>query len=850
MAPDGGRDRWAVTDALFSAALDLPPERRNAFVRSAAAVDLVLRDAVLALLAATETVETFLSGPGAVIPGALLPELVDELEALQGSLVGERIGRYRLVREIGRGGTGTVFLAERDDGAFRQRVAVKLLRRGLDTEDILARFRAERQILASLSHPNIARLLDGGAARDGRPYLVMELVEGKPITAHCEDERLSVDDRLALFRTVAGAVQYAHRNLIVHRDLKPSNILVAADGTIKLLDFGIAKLLDPADSEPGPRTFTGIRPMTPAYASPEQVRGDVITTSSDVYQLGLLLYELLTGQRPTGRRSGSTPEVERSLERHDLARPSSAIDAGGTPACGRDRRWLKRRLRGDLDTIVLKALHPERERRYESAAALAEDVQRHLTAYPVLARPDSRAYLTRRFVVRRRAPLAVGILFLMLAGVYGIQLRRERDIAMIQRVRAEQVSTFLIDLFDGGNLGRTDRADTMTARTLLARGAVRVRETLHDQPEVRAHLLTAIGRAYNHVDGSHESFELLEEALQLRTELYGASDERTAETLEALAHARARSHHHTAADSLFRRAVELRRRQSPVDATRLASNLRNLAITQRDLGQMDSAAASVREALSLMEAAGIRDGPDHLHALRSLALVLRSGGDFEAAERTYRAVLAAERAAEDPDRRDIASTLNALAFLLMLGESYAEAEVLFQEAVAITRDAYGDGHSLTRDMMTNLGSLLRRQARWTEAEVLARQQLDIDVGVWGQDSWQAAQSLGDLGAIHLQAGDAVRAEHNLRDALQAHIAALGAEHSWTASVRGWLGSALVAQRRFQEAEPELLAAFAALEASGHDAAQRARPRVLGQIIDLYDAWDRPATADRYRSLLD
>jgi eukaryotic-like serine/threonine-protein kinase len=847
---DGDRDRWAEADALFSAALDLPPERREAFVRAQAALDPALRDAALALLSASETADSFLGERGAVIPADLLSELVGQLEAQDGPQVGERIGRYRLVREIGRGGTGTVFLAERDDGAFRQRVAVKLLRRGLDTEDVLARFRAERQILASLSHPNIARLLDGGAASDGRPYLVMELVDGEPITAYSDDHGLSLDDRLALFRTVAGAVQYAHRNLIVHRDLKPTNILVAADGTVKLLDFGIAKLLDPVGPEAGSLTFTGIRPMTPAYASPEQVRGEVITTSSDVYQLGLLLYELLTGQRPAGRRSGSTPEIERSLERRDLARPSSAVADGEVPAGLGDARRLRRRLRGDLDTIILKALHPEPDRRYESAAVLAEDVRRHLLGYPVLARPDSRAYRARRFVVRRRAQLAAGVLFLLLAAAYGFQLRRERDTATIERMRAEEVSAFLIGLFDASNLGRTDRADTLTARTLLARGAVRIRETLHDQPEVRAHLLTALGRAYNYLDGSNESFELLEEALHLRTGLYGPLDDRTAETLEALAGARSQSFHHIAADSLIRRAVDLRRRQSPSDTRRLASNLRHQADVKRNLGQLDSAELYVREALSLLEADGIDAGREHLASLRSLAFVLRALGDLGTAEQTYRLVLAEERAGGESMRRGMASTLNNLAYLLVLSEAYEEAEALYREALTIVREVYGDGQTRTRDAMLNLIGLLSRQARWAEAEALAAEAFEMDVAASGPDSWQVAQSIGRLGRLNLEAGDPVQAERRFRESLRMYASALGADHSWTAEARAGIGSALAAQRRYPEAEYELLAGLAILDASQHSGAPTMRRRVLERIIDFYEGWEKPDQAQRYRALLD
>jgi eukaryotic-like serine/threonine-protein kinase len=851
MDPDAYGRRWAEADALFSAALDLQPAQRQQFVARETAADPGLRAAVLALLAAADTADSFLAEGGAVLPGHLIPELIEELEVRQGSLVGKRIGRYRLIREVGRGGTGTVFLAERDDGAFQQRVAIKLLRRGVDTDDVLARFRAERQILASLSHPSIARLLDGGATPDGRPYLVMELVEGQPITRYCDERRLSIEQRLALFETVADAVQHAHRKLIVHRDLKPSNILVTPDGSPKLLDFGIAKLLGPVDADTDAPTRTGIRPMTPAYASPEQVRGETITTSSDVYQLGLLLYELLTGQRPAGRRSGSSPDVERALERNDLVQPSAAAARPTAPRGLGGPRSLRRRLRGDLDTIVLKALHADPERRYESVADLTGDIRRHLTGHPVRARPDARAYRARRFLARRRGPVAAGLLFVMLAGAYGIQLRRERDTAMVERARAEQVSAFLIDMFKSADLGRADRADTLTARTLLERGARRIQESLHDQPEVRAHLLTVIGRAHNHLDGSGESFDLLEEALRLRTGLYGPLDDRTAETLEALATARARAFHHTAADSLFRQAVELRRDQSPIDTIRLAGATRRLAESKRNLGQLDSAEIYIREALELLESAGILDGPDHLRVLHSLALILRSLGELDAAEETYRGVLAAQRSAGPDERRGSAATANNLAYLLVLRGAYAEAELLYREAMGLARETYGDGHTRTRDAMGNLGALMRRQARWAEAAELAGEGLVLDLDIWGPDSWQAAQSIGRLGRIQLEAGDGAAAEPYFRDSLRIYAAALGPDHSWTGGSRLRLAAAFTAQRRYAEAEVELLDALARTESvEGDENTAPLRRGLVEALVDVYDAWDKPAAAQRYRAILD
>jgi len=422
-------DRWDTIDALFSAALDLPEaEDREAFVRDAAGGDEELLHAVLALLAGSEETEGFLEQPHLLLKQEIL---WDESEAVP--IEGQRVGPYRLLEEIGRGGTGTVYRAERADGAFEQSVAVKLLRRGLDTEDILQRFRAERQILASLNHPNIARLLDGGATDDGRPYLVMELIEGLPITEHCDRHRLSVEDRLRLFRNVAHAVQYAHERQVVHRDLKPNNIMVTEEGVAKLLDFGIAKLLDEtAFNALAPLTRTGVRLMTPDYASPEQVRGEPVTTACDVYQLGALLYELLTGERyhDVRRRSGRDQDADE--RRGEPLPPSAALrpmapeamGGGGTDtleriaaARGCDPATLKRRLRAGLDGIVLQAMRAEPGERYATVAALIEDIQRFRSGTPVRGRALPRLRrMWRSSIPERNAALVAAVAVVLLLG--------------------------------------------------------------------------------------------------------------------------------------------------------------------------------------------------------------------------------------------------------------------------------------------------------------------------------------------------------------------------------------------------------------------------------------------------
>ncbi|MEP6835765.1 MAG: protein kinase [Gemmatimonas sp.] len=436
--PDSAND-WERIKDTFHAALEHPANSRLAFVNEACGDAPRLRAQVESLLAAHDESTDFLETPAVALPGA--SQFL--LDATQ------RVGPYRLLKEIGRGGMGTVHLATRDDGQFAQRVAVKLVKRGMDTDAILARFRHERQILAALEHPNIARLLDGGTTEDGVPYFVMEYVQGRSIRDYCETRALSVADRIALFRTVCAAVQYAHQNLIVHRDIKSSNIIVTDDGVPKLLDFGIAKLLHPTQYEDASVATDTINAMTPEYASPEQLRGEPVTTATDVYSLGVLLYELLTGQRPFAT-SGLTPhDVMRTVCETDPLPPSASA---GVVASAE----LQRALRGDLDTVVLMAMRKEPSRRYSSVERFSDDLGRCLTNRPVTAQRDTWRYRATKFATRNRTGLIVCALLLtsLIGGLTATVW--QAHIAQVERGRAERrfaevrslAFSFLFDVHD------------------------------------------------------------------------------------------------------------------------------------------------------------------------------------------------------------------------------------------------------------------------------------------------------------------------------------------------------------------------------------------------------------------
>jgi serine/threonine protein kinase len=487
-------ERWAAAQQLFEAALALPDEARPAYVNGAAA-DADLAALVRGMLAA-DAEERAGAGLAGVVSRA-----VEEVTAARATPLVERLGPYRIASMLGEGGMGAVYLAERDDDEFLQQVAIKVVRGLLDPERV-RQFRNERQILAWLEHPNIARLLDGGTTDDGLPYLVMEHVQGVPIDRHCDAVRLNIADRLRLFLTVCGAVSHAHRSLIVHRDIKPSNILVTTAGVPKLLDFGIARLaLDGAAVESG-ITRAGGRMMTPDYASPEVVRGGHVTTSADVYALGVLLYELLTGRRPLRFATMSSVEIERVVCHVEppVASRAAVEDVAAAGGSATERAAARRttpaklagELHGDLDAILATAMAKEPGRRYPSVDAFAADLQHYLAGRPILARPATWAYSASRFVARHRWAVAAGVAFVLVVSaaalvlsVQAARLAEERDRTARERDTAQQVVGFLTGLFEVSDPD-TAAGASVTARELLDRGAERIDSELTGQPVVQA----------------------------------------------------------------------------------------------------------------------------------------------------------------------------------------------------------------------------------------------------------------------------------------------------------------------------------------------------------------------------
>jgi serine/threonine protein kinase/tetratricopeptide (TPR) repeat protein len=892
--------RWQQVQRVFHEAVALEPPLREAYLASACGADAALRDEVAALLAADAAPIPVLDQARKALAAFLETDAAAAAEGAGPELpAGARLGPYRLLHEIGRGGMGTVYLAERDDAHFARRVAVKLVGRGLESDTALRRFRHERQILAALEHPNIARLYDGGVSDDGRPYLVLEYVEGAPLDRYCDAHRLSVDARLALFESVCEAVRYAHRNLVVHRDLKPSNILVTPEGQVKLLDFGIAKLLDEdAAADDAPLTRTGMRVMTPAYAAPEQVRGEPVTTATDVYALGVVLYELLTGERPYGAAGTSRYALERAVLEQTPERPSTAVGRAGADlrdgagaARGTSPAHLRRRLRGDLDTVLLTALRKEPERRYASADALLEDLRRHRAGLPLRARQDTVGYRLGKFVRRNRWLVAAGVVVLLsLVSVLGAALWQGRRAAH-ERDVAVQVSAFLESVLSASDPTRTDaeRLDTLRVRDLLDRSAQTVRQELGTQPQVLAQMLHILGRVYVNLGLYDRAQPLLEEALALRRGLYGPADPAVTETEETLGLLSFNQGRYDAAERLRRHVLSVRRRPGTDDRLH-ARALRDLGSSLQQEGAFEEAATHYREALDLLAGTDRDTRIAYGEVANDLASVYHQRGDYAAAEPLLRDVVAIHRETLGPRHPHVAKALNALASTLHYMGRLEDAGPLYEASLALWRDVYGEQHPEVSLALQNLATYYDERGLYDRSDSLYRASLRIDRALLGPDHPDVAFTMrnhalsryefGDydaaeqilrealpllrenlppdhlytvatqvsLGKVLTAQGDLAEAERLLRQGLPLLLGQLPADHFLISAVRSDLGVCLKAQGRFAEAEPLLVQGYTALQASRGGRATITR-EALQRLVGLYDAWGRPAEADRYRALL-
>jgi len=759
-------ERWRQIEALFAEASERPAAERRDVVEDLARSRSVDAEVVREVLSLLEH-----DRPG----DAPIPELDRALGDAAAAWVADRepepprrLGSYRLVEVLGEGGMGTVWLAERDDDAYRQRVAIKLSRGSALSPANLERFRAERRILARLEHPAIARLLDGGETPERIPFLVMELVEGVPLPRYATEHALDETERLLLLLTICEAVEHAHRRLIVHRDLKPSNLLITADGQAKLVDFGIAKLLAEEGATPGEATALNQRYYTEGYASPEQVAGGAITTASDVYSLGVVLRELLTGRKPT-----------------DSSLPRPSVE---TP------------LAHDLEVVLERACASEPERRYGSVEAFADDLRRYLSGLPVKARADTFTYRAAKFVRRHQGGVAVvAVAVLALAAFVVILVRqnarviRERDRALEAERQAQEVSGFLTDMFQQAD-PRWSPGKTVTARELLDRGAANIQKDLRASPVVRAALLRTMATAYRGLGEEKRGLGIMEQALAAHGPPSRDNELDVARTLEALGDGLREAGRGREAEPHLLQALEIRRRRLPAGALELAETLNDLGLVKQTTDRHPEARRHFEEALAIRRAAEASTPQGRALVAVSLSNLARLAGDddrLEESERLHREVLTIRRAIFGDRDRITANTLMSLGRTVEQLGRFEEAEDLYRQAVEIREATLGEDHPQTVLVRASLASLLHDQGRLVDAEAEYRETLAARLRTIGENHVDTAVSYNNLASLLEDRGRFDEAEGLLRRSLAIRIALLGEDTSSVARVRHNLGRVLV-----------------------------------------------------------
>jgi serine/threonine protein kinase len=740
---------WERIQSLFLEALDLPPEQRSSFLDTACNGDEEMRREVESLIAHDSTDER-----------RIAEALEDTAQSLFASedLRGARLGTWRVIREIGHGGMGTVYLACRDDDQFQKHVAIKVVTRGMDTAELLSRFRHERQILAHLDHPYIARLIDGGNTAQGRPFLVMEYVEGRPIDVYCAEQKLDVLGQLRLFLKVCDAVSYAHRNLIIHRDLKPGNIFVTLDGSPKLLDFGIAKVLDEIS---GGAAEPATRVLTPEYGSPEQARGEAVTTTTDVYSLGGVLYKLLTRVAPHTIHDSSPLAVMRAIIDEDVRKPSD----------------LRHGLSADLDSILLKALHREPQRRYRSVDEFAGDIERLLEGKPVTARPDTVWYragkYVRRHVLATSMGAAIVVLFAGFAVLQTIQLRNTRA----ERDRANRITDFMTAMFKVPDPSES-RGRKVTAREILDKASQNITSGLSIDSELQADLKFSMAGTYTGLGMYSQARSLAESALEIRRRVLGDTNRKTLESQNQVAWLLDREDHYPDAESLIRQTISTDQRMFGADDPLTLDAMDRLSEILQDMGRFQDEEKLQRQVVELCTRRLGPENPRTLKAETLLASAISVQGRNAEAERVYRKVLGDEQRILGADAPDTLATMRALANTIKDQARYAEAEDLYRKTLAGQQRVLGAEHPTTTDTMVALAyDLYHGAGRFPEAESLYRQAFEIERRVLGPESRITLRAQEGLANVLLMDRQYAEAERLQRDILAIRQRELGPEHT-------------------------------------------------------------------------
>ena len=868
--------RWDKIQSLFHSVADLPAEQHRTFLDAQCTEDPSLVDDVMALVAED-------ARPDSLLDRGVATAAHQVFDRTTFSPPTESFGHYRITRMLGEGGMGVVYLAERDDvGGV---AAIKVLRDAWLSPARRERFASEQRTLAQLNHPLIARLYDADSLRDGTPWFVMEYVEGVPLTDYCRIHSRSIAGRLRLFRDVCLAVQHAHRHLVIHRDLKPSNILVKADGTVKLLDFGIAKQLESLDG-PSDQTRTGLRFMTPAYAAPEQIRGGRVGIHTDIYSLGVIMYELIVGRLPFDLAGLSQLEVEEIVAVQNAERPSVAAMRHAEEA---RVHGVRRSQWADLDVLCLTAMHKDPQRRYATVDALIRDVDHYLEGEPLEARPDSVRYRLGKFIRRNwEVVSAAAFVFVLIVGMavfYTVRLSSAHNDAVNEAARAQRILTFTLNLFEGGDKV-AGPAESLRVVTLVDRG-LKEAQTLSSEPAVAAELDLTLGGIYHKLGNFTRADSLMRAGLAKRTSLFGPEHPDVAATLTALSSLKVDQAQFEEAERLAGRGLDVAKRTLSPGDSRIIKAAIALGTAMQERGTYDKAIPVLEDAVALSSVpeAAQTDLASSMSALadvhfyaghyavsdslnqRVLAIHRRVHGDrhplvsdilinlgatqaergnYPEAEKLYRQALDMTQSFYGRDHYKTAANLTMVGRVLVNQRKFDDATVVLSQALAIREKVYGPVHPSVASTLNELSTIAYQRDQYDEAEAGYQRMLDIYHSIYGDRHFLIAVAVSNLGSVTMGRKDYVKAEALFRDAFRRYADTQGPEHVNTGIAQIKLGRALLRQGRFHDAQVETLGGYTILAKQANPALnflQNARK----DLAMAYDSLKQPDLAAKFRS---
>ncbi|HKK62072.1 MAG TPA: serine/threonine-protein kinase [Bacteroidales bacterium] len=804
---------WERVENIVDDVLQInDPDERTSYIQEECANDPKLKKEVTDLLSSIESSGSFWDS---MLYSS--SKLMNELKQKQaGSSSGsgspkvlpEKIGSYKIKKLIGKGGMGYVYLAEHLSRQFNTKVALKIIRREINQQDRIRRFVQERKILSRLNHPNIARLYDGGISEDGRPFFVMEYIEGSSITDYCNNNNLSVNEKLQLFTDACEAVQFAHSNFIVHRDLKPDNIIVTSKGNVKVLDFGIAKLIDNEvlTEDEVIQTIDGHRFLSLNYAAPEQITLDPVSAATDVYTLGLLLYEVLTGTKPFDLSGKKLAEAEKIIRETPPTSPSSVSTE------------KQRKLIGDIDSIVLKALRKEPESRYESVALLLEDIEHFLNNRPVKARSGTIRYKSSKFVKRNKTAIVVSVLFLIVAlsftNYHINQINEERNQAQIEAEKANEVSDFLVGLFESSNPYRI-KGTTVTAQELLNQGIDDV-SNLEGQPALQAQMFDALGRAQLGLGNYDLGDSLINNGLSIRSESDNLSDKEIAFSLDSRSTSLHLKGDFVEAEIFARRALLLNKSLYGSNSPQVGTSLHNLGYSLKAQGEYSVAESLYVEALKIRRSNSNLGNEDIASTLNNLGQLYTEIGNYSAADSLHREALRIRQKIWGESHPKTTESLNNLAQVLDGKGNYAEAEILYRRVIEINKETIGYKHPVTVRFINNLAVVLEKQGNLDEAESLKRESLTIRKEILGEDHPDVTTSMNNLGVLLRKKGKYKESAAIFQVVLERLSEHYGPNHPYVAFTTSNMADALTEGKEFIKADSTYLEALKIMKTAFHD----------------------------------